>query len=126
MIQQSVEIRQPRDIHREFAPAQHIECQRRGGNVAVYHTDQFATFNARLADVTPLQIARIHHPGFPRDNFARMHMAQRPVVVALGTQHRLIGGRVGIVTGPASERRVEYAEVEQTRHRARIPRRQIR
>ena len=76
-------------IHLDQLPAQHVHQQALDPQDAgLVGADQHRAMGARLADVAPLQVAGEDHPGVRLEQGITVHMAQGPVVVALGRQLR--------------------------------------
>ena len=72
---------------------------------------------AGLADVAPLQVARVGDGHVALFHPVRVDMAQRPVLVALGVQLGRRAGGVAGVLGVALQRGVQHADVEPAGHR---------
>jgi hypothetical protein len=71
------------------APAHRIEGPVLDGHHAsVLYRDQGCSFGARLAHVAPLQVAAEDDVRFGGQHFTMMDVAERPVVVTFGDEHR--------------------------------------
>jgi hypothetical protein len=102
---------------RKRAPAQYVERPMRDRRDApVANGNKTGPFRPAFPDMPPLQISREHDPGIAAYGLARMNMAERPVIIPLGDQRRGRGRRVGVVAGPAVERRMQQADIEQAGH----------
>ena len=91
---------------------------------------QQSTTCALLADMPPLKVAgkgddRLARLSMFGKDAALMHVAQRPVLVALGFQFGNGAGRIGGVLGIAFQGRVKNADVQPARYRFRIIRNHI-
>ena len=111
--------------HVDLVPAHHVQRHEGGVQLAADHAHQFAALGAGFPGVAPLQIAGIHHPRLVTHHLAGVHMAQRPVVVALAAQRVQRSGRVGVVAFGAGQAGVQQADVEVARHRHRVARHQV-
>ena len=92
--------------------------------------DQQGTACALLADVAPLKVAGKGDNGLARlpmfrKDAALMHMAQRPVLVALGFQFGNGAGGIRGMLGIAFQGRVQHADVQPAGYRFRIVRNHI-
>jgi hypothetical protein len=106
-------------------PAHHVQRHKGGVQLAAGHAHQLATLGAGLARVAPLQIAGVHHPWLVAHHLARVHMAQRPVVVAFAAQRVQRRGRVSVVPFGAGQAGVQQPDVDVARHRHRVARHQV-
>ena len=71
--------------------------------------------------MSPLRIARINNGRIAkRDIITSMNVPQRPILVLFASQVVGRARRVVIVTFRASQRRMEQAQVEYTRHGSRV------
>ena len=106
-----------------------------GGNVATaadtFQCDigildgKIAALGTGLVGVAPLYIARKNNPGIFADNLTIMDMAQRPVLVPLGTQAIDSARRVGFMARLAVQTGVQETDIEQVWIGLRIPTGQV-
>ena len=119
------------EFYIQLLPAHHVDFQKLDvGDLVGLRRDQQGTACALLADVPPLDVAGKGDDGLARlpmfgKDAALMHMAQRPVLVALGFQFGNGAGRIGGVFGIAFQGRVQHADVQPARDRFRIIRNHI-
>ena len=102
-------------------PAQHVGLAKlERGQLPIGHLDQHAALGPRLAGVPALGIAGIDDVRLAVENLKVVHMAEGPIVVALGDQLFDRAGGVVVVVGVAAGIGVQQPDVETVGHGGRI------
>ena len=89
------------------------------------HGDHARALRSRLARVPALEVARIDDVRIARDHLAGVHVAERPVVVALRAHRLDRRRRVRLVPLAPVDARVEEADVEEPGHAVRVLRGEV-
>ena len=105
----------PRDVDRFVRPARGIEDQWfNADNPAVFDRHAHGTLGPRLAHAAALQVPRKDDPRIARDDFRRVDMAQRPIVITEASEFIGRARRIAGVAPRAVECRMQNADIEPT------------
>ena len=109
------------DIDLAPRPAQHIEVAMLDfGDGTIGHGHQGTALGTGLADMPALDIAREYDPRLVADDFTGMHMAQRPILIALAAQAVDRARGIGHVARLAVQAGMQQADGEPLRVSLRI------
>ncbi len=107
-------------------PADHVQSTRLDVyDPPVVDRHERRALRSGFTGVTSLQVAGKDDPGRPRHDFALVHVAERPVVVATIDERLHAARRVRLVPRAPRQRRVEQPDVQRAGDRPRIARHQI-
>ncbi len=121
-----VEIIRVGHVDHALGPACDVAVDRpQFGDAPVFHHHFIGALGPGLADRAALEIAGKHHVRMLSQHFGAVHMAERPVVVALGGELVERAGRIVRVPVAAAKRGMQQADVEQAAGRLGIAGHQI-